>query len=114
MPELSHLRQDSATPTLMKNYEGELGKVGAMEVHRTDHPSHVIVYHWAPPQQLRLHCDKQPRQSHGHVGEEPTTSTSATSPTSLTPIIVATEATTRTDAIHKSRMTMSSSKDEAP
>lgn len=42
MPELSHLRQDNATPTLMKNYEGELGKVGAMEDHRTDHPSHRI------------------------------------------------------------------------
>jgi hypothetical protein len=52
-------QQDSAAPTLRKNYKEEPGKAGAVEDRQTDHLSPVIVRHRDLPPQLRVHSNKQ-------------------------------------------------------
>jgi hypothetical protein len=59
-----------------------------------------VASHRTPPGPCRQSLDftstNKPRQTHGHVEEEPTTATKAMPPTSLISTIVATEASTRT------------------
>ena len=66
---------DNATPNLTKNYEGQ-----------TRHTA------WTRRRNFDFTATNKSRQSHGHAGEEPTTTTNATPPTMLTTVIVATEA----------------------
>jgi hypothetical protein len=70
----------------LKKYEGEPGKAGAAKDHRTDLLSPVIVRHRTYHRSFDFIATNKPRKAHGHAGEESTTTTKATSPTSLNTI----------------------------
>jgi hypothetical protein len=91
------MRQDSAALTLKKSYEGEPGKAGATKDHQTNLLSLVIVRNRDPTtRSFDFTATNKARQTREHAGEEPTTATDATTPTSLNITIVVTEASTQT------------------
>jgi hypothetical protein len=105
---------NSAALTLIKNYEGEPSKVGAMKDHRTDHLLPIIVRHRDPAPQLQLHCNKQTEVNLRTRRRRADYHNQSTSPTSLDTTIVAIETSTQTLAFHWSRLPLCSSNRQSP
>jgi hypothetical protein len=99
----------------MKNYEGEPGKDGVVEDHRTDHLLPVIVHHREPATAASTSQQQESRGKPTNTSEK----SRLTQPEPRlqhrsTPSSLPQKPPSKYLAIHKPRLPMSSSKDQAP